>query len=132
MGTIDSFERSMVMLAHRSQSRPESPGTLLLPPPPRSHARSRIAQRRRLVLGRLAGGVGATGLLAVVVGGAAWALFLLAVAALGAYIAMVFQIEARQAEMRRKVRAIRSAQTAAARQPLDLHELAVAEQGGSG
>jgi hypothetical protein len=128
MNQIDSFERSMVMLAHRAQSRPGPGRQVLMPPPPRRSARARAARRRRMVLTRLSGAAAATGLLAVIAGGLVWLLFALVAAALGGYLVMLFRLEARQVEARRKVRPLHEPQ----RQPLDLHELAVADQGGSG
>lgn len=132
MSSIDSFERSMDMLAHRARSRSPSSRTVLMPPPPRSTARARAAQRRRMILGRLVGAVGATGLLGLVAGGALWLLFATALAALGGYVVVLFQLQSRQAELRRKVRRMPGTQAQTQRQTLDLHDLAVAEQGRHG
>lgn len=126
MSSIDSFERSMVMLAHRAQARSPSGRTVLMPPAPRSSARARAAQRRRAVLARLGGAVGVSAPLGMFAGGAAWLLFAGSLAALVGYVIVLFQVQARQAELRRKVRRIPD------RRPLDLHELATAEHGRHG
>ncbi|MCZ7530008.1 MAG: hypothetical protein M5U31_06470 [Acidimicrobiia bacterium] len=62
-----------------------------------------VQKRRRDVLIGLGGAVAATVLLAFVVGGLAWLLPLVALAALGAYVVMLLQIKQASAERRAKV-----------------------------
>jgi hypothetical protein len=107
--TIDSFERSMSMLAMRAKNRPASGRqVLVLPPPPQRppSPRVRAVRRRRQILARLAVATTASALLALIIGGAFWALFGVVAAALGSYVASLVYLQTRQAETQRKVRRI--------------------------
>lgn len=93
INSVDSFERSMITLAGNvdASARPQS-------------TTGRAARRRREVLARLATAVAVTATVALLVGGLAWLLFALAVLALAAYVGLLFQVQAREEEVRRKVR----------------------------
>jgi hypothetical protein len=120
MNSIDSFERSMGMLALRSTT-PLQPGlrigkspvagrhVLILHDPgtiARSGPRTQVLRRRRMVLRRLIAAVAATVVPALVFGGAWWAPFALAGTALCGYVALLVHLAGRAAEARSKVRVL--------------------------
>lgn len=102
LNSIDAFERSMVLLAPGWQhpDDPEYAAALLA----HHRRRARVVRRRRELLARLVAAVSVALVMALVAGGVAWALLALACAALGGYILLLLQVQAREDEARRKVR----------------------------
>jgi hypothetical protein len=110
--SIDSFERSMGILASETRGRLTSsppgrhilvvhdPARVVLP----ASSRARTLARRRMILQALLAATAVTGLLAVVLGGAAVSAFAVAAAALIGYVAVLAQIKAAADQARRTVR----------------------------
>lgn len=126
-GSIGSFNRNLGVLGRTNgsdprsgglQPRPSRPlpaGSSLQPPAPRRGAMSPVQRRRRDVLFGLAGAVGLLFVVAVVVGGPAWLLWLASVGLLGAYVVMLLRIKQAAAERRSKVRYLPRGQPATTR-----------------
>lgn len=130
LNSIDAFEQSMsrlapprtppgghvVVLGHpdrdgRRQPTP-MPGRAPQPAPPQTRVpratgppppSPQTLERRRQVLATLAGATALTGVLGLLVGGMMWVLFVLAYAALSAYVALLVQIRSRREEAREKL-----------------------------
>jgi hypothetical protein len=110
--SIDSFERSMGILASETSGRltgtPPGRHVLVVHDPARFGARTsrraRTLARRRVVLQALIGAVGVTGLLAVAVGGAAVTALIVSAAVLAGYVAVLAQVKASAEQARRTVR----------------------------
>lgn len=105
LNSVDNFERSMVMLAPTRSS----PGRrVLVLRQPRAlgerPGRARVMHRRRVALATLAGAVVLTALTGIIVGGGAWAFFLLALAALASYLVLLVQLRTSHQRRRATVR----------------------------
>lgn len=108
--SIDSFERSMSILAADLRGRRDAsqPGERAAPDrpttPPSSATRRRTLQRRRAVLQGLGGAVVASAIPALVLRGAFTVLFAVLLTALVAYVGLLLQLRAVQEQARRTVR----------------------------
>jgi hypothetical protein len=109
--SVDSFERSMGILASETRGRITSPPgrhimvvhdpkRLVLPP----SGRARTLARRRMVLQGLIAAVTVTAVLALTVRGAAVTAFVVTLVALVAYVAVLAQVKGAAEQARRTVR----------------------------
>lgn len=110
MNSIDSFERSMDMLALHSGtrlSRPPGRHVMVLEQPAavtRAGDRTRMLRRRRQMFVRLVAGTAISGALSLLVGGMLLYVFVAMATALSSYVALLVQLRARQEQVQRKVR----------------------------
>ncbi len=138
--SVHAFERSMVALASdvrgRGVAEPVPPGLLGWATPGRpspSMARRRVLGRRRVVLQGLVGGVTASGLLSVAVGGAMTGVFLGSLALLLAYVGVLAQLRSDAEHARRTVRRLpvdrraRAGRPARGPEPMEAPGLAVGD-----
>lgn len=107
--SVDLFERSMGMLAPRTPSGPANvPGRYVMVLERPSHVagfgpHATAIERRKAILVRLVAAVPFTGVLALVAGGFFRTLFVMSILALGAYVGLLVQMQARKAEAARKL-----------------------------
>lgn len=129
VATVDSFERSMGILASQRFGSPRRPGrrVMVVHDPARlggRRSRARTLRRRRQVVQALAGIVAATALAALVAGGPFVVALVAAVAALAGYLALLAYLRTHEHQQRRVVRidaadAPRRRLVSAQRQPVD-------------
>jgi hypothetical protein len=125
--SVDLFERSMGMLAPTKPTASvagsrQLPGRyVMVLERPGQVARGRMPspalERRRTVLTRLLAAVPGCGLLALVAGGIFVTIFWLSVLALGGYVALLVQIQARRADAAAKLRRLPTAGAPVAERP---------------
>ena len=121
LASIDSFERSMGILAPEHMTRRyrgARPGRsiLVLTDPrrvvqPRGTRRNRVLARRRAVLVGLSSTVVVAALLALLTGGAAVYLLIAVAAVLAAYVGLLLHLKSRGQQTRRVVRRLPSTRT---------------------
>lgn len=132
VSSVDSFERTMGMLARHSGKSPprptrSSPGRHVLvlrdaASVTGARRRSRAVRRRRTLLLRLQGAVGLTAVPAIALGGLLWLLFAAAWLALLVYVLLLLEHRARRDEIRRKVRRLPQRPAAATSAPPAVRE----------
>ena len=115
VNSISSFSNHLSIL---ERTTPVAPGVPVAPRTaplqggeyfaPRRHRLSPQKKRRRDVLFATAGATAVTFLLGVMIGGAAWALFLLSFAALVGYVVLLANLQKQKLERRAKVRQLRT------------------------
>ncbi len=122
--TVGGFERAMDVLRHQPDGRhlmvPADAGRIVghdggdratIGPAPRLHREDPVIARRRATFTRLLVASAALLLLALLVGGFAWTLTVLAVAVTGGYTALLRHHKLRRDEVREVVREIRGDET---------------------
>lgn len=101
--TVNSFERSMGILAPVRYLPNQRAPVRRAPASPAARAHQRAIRRRRAILTWLSAATAVSGLAGVLIDGAAWTLFAIAGLALACYLSLLLQVSARRLETASKL-----------------------------